>query len=56
MRYYLMAIRDLAALFLDAIWRKIRYGEPVQERLTLEELQNRKILSMLEAMDKCRRH
>jgi len=56
MRAELMALRDVAALLIAAIWRKIRYGEPIQERLTLEELQNRKILSMLEAMDKCRRH
>jgi hypothetical protein len=56
MRAELMAYRDIAALLLDALWRKIRYGESINERLTLEELQNRKILDMLEAMDKCRQH
>ena len=56
MRYLLMALRDVAALLLDATWRKTRYCEPINERPTLEERKNRKILSMLEAMDKCRRH
>jgi len=55
MRYYLMAIRDIAALLLDAIWRKIRYGESINNRLAFEELKNQQILKMLEEVEKCRR-
>ena len=49
------AIRDIAALLLDAIWRKIRYGESINNRLAFEELKNQQILKMLEEVEKCRR-
>ena len=55
MRYYLMALRDVAVLLLNAVWRKIRYGESINDRLTFEELQNRRILKMLDRTEKCRR-
>ncbi len=55
MRYYLMALWDITALLLDAIYQKIRYGESITDRLTFEELQSRHILKMLDRMEKCRR-
>lgn len=53
MRAELLAYRDLASLLLSALWGKITRGESIKDRLTLEGLQNRRILAELE---KCKPH